>query len=138
MRSLRRHCTLLAAGAALVLSGCGTTEAPENSAASGERITVTDSRGTELTLDGPAEKVVGLEWGVTEHLVALGVMPVGAADAEGYGNWVSAEPLDDSVTDVGVRGEPSIDAIAALAPDLVVADAGLPAAAVTQLERSSR
>lgn len=135
MRSSRHPCALLAVAAALVLSGCGTTEAPENTAGSGEQITVTDSRGSEITLDGPAQKVVGLEWGMIEHLVALGVMPVGAADVEGYTNWVSAEPLDDSVTDVGVRGEPSIDAIAALTPDLVVAAAGLPDAAITQLER---
>lgn len=135
MRSLRRPGAVLAAAAVLVLGGCGTTEAPDNSAASGEQITVTDSRGTEVILDGPARKVVGLEWGVIEHLVALGVMPVGAADVEGYGNWVSAEPLDDSVRDVGVRGEPSIDAIAALAPDLVVAAAGLPDGAITQLEQ---
>ncbi|WP_246631818.1 iron-siderophore ABC transporter substrate-binding protein [Pseudonocardia nigra] len=61
-------------------------------------------------------------------------MPVGVADVEGYGNWVQAEPLDDSVTDVGVRGEPSIDAIAALRPDLVLATEDLPAAAVSQIE----
>ncbi|MGH8937938.1 MAG: ABC transporter substrate-binding protein, partial [Actinomycetes bacterium] len=48
--------------------------------------------------------------------------------------WVSAEPLNDSVTDVGVRGEPSIDSIAALAPDLVVTTSDLPQAAIAQLE----
>lgn len=135
MRSLPTA-TLLAATAALTLSACGTTE-PEvanTGASGGAGITVTDSRGAAITLDGPATRVVGLEWGVIEHLVALGVMPVGAADLEGYANWVSAEPLDESVTDVGVRGEPSIEAIAALSPDLVVAAAGLPEGAIAQLE----
>lgn len=136
MKSLRAY-TLLAATAALILSGCGTTEAPEERAAEGgggEQIRVTDARGKEIVLDGPATKVVGLEWNVVEHLVSLGVMPVGVADVKGYTAWVSAAPLDDSVTDVGVRGEPSIDSIAALAPDLAVATSDLPEAAIAQLE----
>ena len=137
MRPLRRF-TLPAtlATAALVLSACGTTEAPASAAPDpqGAEITLTDSRGEEVTLDGPAEKVVGLEWNVVEHLVSLGVMPVGVADVEGYGKWVQAAPLDEEVADVGLRGEPSIDSIAALAPDLVVATTDLPATAVSQLE----
>lgn len=136
MRSLRSY-TLLAGAAALILSGCGTTEAPDGETAEGgggEQISVTDFRGKEIVLDGPATEVVGLEWNVTEHLVSLGVMPVGVADMKGYTTWVSAEPPDDSVTNVGVRGEPSIDSIAALAPDLVVTTSDLPAAAIAQLE----
>ncbi|HEX2298752.1 MAG TPA: iron-siderophore ABC transporter substrate-binding protein [Pseudonocardiaceae bacterium] len=135
MRS-RRSYVLLAASAALVLSGCGTTEAPrDETGGGGAQISVTDSRGKQIVLDSPATEVVGLEWNAVEHLVSLGVMPVGVADVKGYGNWVSAAPLDDSVTEVGVRGEPSIDSIAALAPDLVLATSDLPEAAVAQLER---
>lgn len=133
-----RTSRLLAAlgAAAMLLTACGTTEAPapEAAAPSGEQITLTDSRGQEVVLDGPATRTVGLEWNVVEHLVSLGVMPVGVADVEGYGNWVQAEPLTGEVADVGVRGEPSVEAIAALAPDLVVATDDLPEAAVTQLE----
>lgn len=137
---LLRSWTLLVATAALVLSGCGSIEeAGDDSAAAGgggngEQVTLADSRGTEIVLDGPATRVVGLEWNVIEHLVSLGVMPVGVADVEGYTAWVSAEPLDDSVTDVGIRGEPSIDSIAALSPDLVIATDDLSESAITQLE----
>ncbi|MDN5751102.1 MAG: ABC transporter substrate-binding protein, partial [Pseudonocardia sp.] len=133
-----RTSRLLAAlgAAALLLTACGTTEAaaPDAAAPSGEQITLTDGRGQEVVLDGPATRTVGLQWNVVEHLVSLGVMPVGVADVEGYGNWVQAEPLTGEVTDVGVRGEPSVEAIAALTPDLVVATTDLPEAAVTQLE----
>ncbi|MEX0836527.1 MAG: iron-siderophore ABC transporter substrate-binding protein [Nitriliruptor sp.] len=97
-------------------------------------VTVTDGRGEEITLDAPATTVVGLEWGVIENLVSLGVMPAGAADVEGYSAWVSAAPLDDSVTDVGMRGEPSVDAIVGLDPDLVVATTDLAPNVVEQLE----
>ncbi len=122
--------------AATLLAACGTTEeaASPDAAPTGEQITLTDARGQEVVLDGPATRTVGLEWNVVEHLVSLGVMPVGVADVEGYGNWVQTEPLTGEVADVGVRGEPSVEAIAALSPDLVIATNDLPEAAVTQLE----
>ena len=125
------------------LTACGTTEpaaappgaAPTGAAAAGGPITLTDSRGKQITLPKPATRVVGLEWNVIEHAISLGVMPVGAADIKGYTAWVQAEPLDPSVKDVGVRGEPSIDSIAALRPDLILATDSLPDAAVTQMEQ---
>ncbi|MGW0434843.1 ABC transporter substrate-binding protein [Micromonospora sp. NPDC003197] len=135
-----RATALVAAAAALLLSACGTTETPDagdaNSASpSGGPVTVTDARGKVISLKAPATKVVGLEWGEIEMLVSLGVMPVGAADPKGYATWVTAAPLDPSVKDVGTRGEPSVDSIVALQPDLVVMadprDTGL----VTQLEK---
>jgi len=141
-----RRLVLLAIMLALAaLTACGTTEpaagsAPAGAGATGAApaggpITLTDSRGKQITLPRPATRVVGLEWNVIEHAVSLGVMPVGAADVKGYTAWVKAEPLDPSVADVGVRGEPSIDSIAALRPDLILATDSLPEAAVTQMER---
>lgn len=141
------HRPLLGAAAglmALLLAACGTTEAPApatpapapaaTGAAAGP-ITLTDSLGKEVTLPGPATRVVGLDWNVVEHAVALGVMPVGVSDVGGYEKWVKAEPLDGSVQDVGVRGEPSIDSIAALKPDLILTvDDLLPDTAMTQLQ----
>lgn len=132
-----RVLAVLATAATLLLSACGTTEEPAptgGAAPAGDLITLTDSRGTEITLDGPATRTVGLEWNVVEHLVSLGVTPVGVADVEGYGNWVQAEQLEGDATDVGVRGEPSIDSIAALQPDLVLATTDLPEGAVSQIE----
>lgn len=127
--------SIAAAGTAILLAGCGTTENAGSSAASGaSAITITDDRGESVTLDGPATKVVALEWNTVENLVALGVMPIGVADIEGYGDWVKSESLDDSVTDVGQRGEPSIDAIAGLAPDLVVTTTDLSESAIAQIE----
>lgn len=88
--------------------------------AASAQITVTDARG-ETELDAPATRVVALEWTYAEDLLALGVQPVGVADTEGYAAWVPVEPgLDDSVTDVGTRQEPSLEAIAALEPDLII------------------
>jgi iron complex transport system substrate-binding protein len=127
-----------AAAAALLLAACGTTEdtaAPAAPAASAGPVTVTDARGKAVTLPAPATRVVGLEWGEIEMLASLGVMPVGAADVKGYATWVTAQRLDPSVKDVGTRGEPSIDAIVALEPDLVVMEADGLDAQVAQLEK---
>lgn len=123
-----------AAASALLLAGCGTTEAPAAEESSTKAITITDDRGEKVSLSGPATEVVALEWNTAENLVALGVMPVGVADVEGYGTWVKSEALDDTVTDVGTRGEPSIDSIAGLAPDLVVTTSDLPESAIAQIE----
>ncbi|MFA9431073.1 ABC transporter substrate-binding protein [Egicoccus sp. AB-alg2] len=154
MRRIRL--VVLAAGAVLALTACGSVEAAQDAAsddagtdagagdataaedAGGEApagpVTLTDARGEELRLDAPAAEVVGLEWGVVENLVSLGVMPVGVADVTGYTNWVQAAPLDDGVEDVGMRGEPSIDALVALDPDLVISTTDLAPNIIEQIE----
>ncbi len=78
--------------------------------------------------------MVVLEWGEAEMVASLGVMPVGVADLKGYATWNSAVPLDASVKDVGTRGEPSVDSILGLGPDLVIAIEDLPAAVLNQVE----
>jgi ferric hydroxamate transport system substrate-binding protein len=111
------------AAALLATAACGTTEDTGDDEATAETgpVSVTDFLGRDVELDSPASKVVTLEWAETEIAASLGVMPVGAADLEGYNTWVGAsEPMDDSVIDVGTRQEPSVDAIAGLSPDLVI------------------
>jgi ferric hydroxamate transport system substrate-binding protein len=139
MRGRRIGVALGAAVAALVLAACGTTEAPAGAPASpapagGAQVTVTDARGKQVTFDGPATRAVGLEWALVEHLVSLGVMPVGVADVAGYSAWVQAAPLTADVTDVGVRGEPSIETIARLQPDVVFATPDMNEGAIAQIE----
>ncbi|GFH38023.1 iron-siderophore ABC transporter substrate-binding protein [Streptomyces pacificus] len=127
----------VATAAALALTACGTTEpaADDDAKKAAEPITLTDATGAEVKLDGPAEKVVGTEWNVVESLVSLGVDPVGVADVKGYKNWDTAVPLKNEPKDIGTRGEPSMDTIASLSPDLIVATTDLPPAAVKQLRK---
>ncbi|MFI6498898.1 ABC transporter substrate-binding protein [Nonomuraea typhae] len=137
MLSLRSALVALAAIAAL--SACGTTEAPVAAPSSAPSpsstpVSVTDGRGKKIDLERPAARVVSLEWGETEMLATLGVMPVGVADVKGYGTWVTSAKLDASVKDVGMRNEPSVDSIAALQPDLIVMESD-DAALVGQLEK---
>ncbi|MEU1278141.1 iron-siderophore ABC transporter substrate-binding protein [Streptomyces sp. NPDC005805] len=124
------------AAAALALTACGTTEPAKESADKGtESITLTDSTGAKVELDGPAKKVVGTEWNVVETLVTLGVDPVGVADVKGYSAWDTTVPLKNQPKDIGTRGEPSMDTVASLSPDLIVATSDLPAPAVKQLRK---
>ncbi|MFD8275138.1 iron-siderophore ABC transporter substrate-binding protein [Streptomyces flaveolus] len=124
-----------ATAAALTLAACGTTEpaADKTEKRASEAITLKDGKGTEVKLDGPATKVVATEWNVVESLVQLGVDPVGVADVKGYRTWDTAAPLKNQPKDIGTRGEPSMDTVASLAPDLIVATTDLPPAAVKQL-----
>ncbi|MBT1093123.1 iron-siderophore ABC transporter substrate-binding protein [Streptomyces chartreusis] len=127
-----------ATAAALALTACGTTEPAADSddaKKAGEGITLTDASGTKVELDGPAKKVVGTEWHEVELLISLGVDPVGVADVKGYKTWDQAVPLKNEPKDIGTRGEPSMDTIAALKPDLIVASTDLPPAAVKQLRK---
>ena len=133
----------LAAAALLALSACGTsqptTEAVADTdattAASGP-ITLTDAAGRTVELPAPAERVVVLEWQMVEDVLTLGIEPVGVADVEGYNTWDSAEPLDPSTQDVGMRGEPNLDAIYATDPDLVITEVyGPDDAVVAKLEK---
>ncbi|MFJ3846559.1 ABC transporter substrate-binding protein [Streptomyces albidoflavus] len=126
---------LLAAVATTALAGCGSTEAPKKENAADAALTVTDARGEKVKLDGPAKRVVGTEWNVVESLLTLGVEPVGVADVKGYQAYDTAAPLPDGVKDIGTRGEPSVDTVAGLKPDLVVATTDLSDAAVKQLSK---
>lgn len=130
--------------AALALAGCGTSRPAEDSASGKDGssastpagpVTLTDATGAEVTLDKPAATVVATEWNVVEDLVALGVAPAGVADVKGYTAWDTAAPLTGTPKDIGMRGEPSTDTIAALAPDLIVATTDLTSSAVAQLRR---
>lgn len=126
------------------LAACGTSEPAAEAAetttgtATGTTagpVSVTDSRGKTITLDAAPTKVVALEWGLVENLITLGVMPVGVADTKGYSTWVTAEKLDPSVKDVGLRGEASVDSIVGLDPDLVLTTADESPANIEQIEK---
>jgi ferric hydroxamate transport system substrate-binding protein len=138
MTSIRRLGATAAAGvAALVLSSCATTDTSastkptETGSAQGcdnvttatGPVSMTDSLGRSVKLDQPAKRVVVLEWQQTEDLLSLCVTPVGAASIGEYKTYVSAETLPASVTDVGERGEPDLDALYGTDPDLIVIEA---------------
>lgn len=77
----------------------------------------------ELVLPEPPKRVVALEFSFVDALVAVGMAPTGIADDRQPDRII--EPLRDAVkgyTSVGSRYQPSLEAIAALKPDLIIAD----------------
>jgi iron complex transport system substrate-binding protein len=143
MTTRRTLAALLAVGAMTALAACGTTDEPSEpagdagSTAAGGPVSITDDRGETVELDAPATRVVSLEWMQTEMLASLGVEPVGAADVAGYTSWVGTSvPLSTEPEDVGTRGEPSVEAIAGLEPDLIVGvTSSIPEGAMEQMAR---
>lgn len=115
---------MLALALALFATACGTTSDPvdNDTEASGDAITLTDGEGDEVVLpNGPATKIVALEWEQAEILTSLDVELVGVSDPEGYNSWAdTTSPLSGDPVDVGTRGEPSVETIADLEPDLIV------------------
>lgn len=123
----------------LSLTACGTTEVEETESSSESEdsgpVTVTDYRGEEVTLDAPAQRVVTLEWAQTENVEVLGGRHVGVADLEGYETWATAASVDDDAADVGLRTEPSLEAIGQADPDLILGvDVSVPEGLLEDLE----
>lgn len=116
--------------AAPAAEGCDGVEAEDTGP-----ISLTDSFGRTVELDGPAERVAVLEWQQTEDVLSLCITPVAVADTDGYSLWDTAEELPDGVTDVGTRGEPNLDTLFGTDPDLVIIEAyAVDDAIISQLE----
>jgi ABC-type Fe3+-hydroxamate transport system substrate-binding protein len=83
-------------------------------------ITVTHDGG-ETTIDQKPQRIVALEWHLVEDLLVQGVQPAAIADVEGFKTWVTIDvALADDVQDVGTRSEPSLEALSAAEPDLIL------------------
>ncbi|MEU9032631.1 iron-siderophore ABC transporter substrate-binding protein [Streptomyces sp. NPDC048383] len=124
----------VAAAAALVLSACGgggekaeSKPSGEASAKSGGTFPVTvDHKYGSTTITAEPKKVVTLGLSDQDAVLALGVKPVGSIawfKEEPYGKWPWAKDLWGSTPPqvVGERDEYNMEKIAALKPDLIIA-----------------
>lgn len=93
---------------------------PMVAAQAGEEVCVADDAGREVCLDAPARRIVALSPGVTELLYAAGAgdSVVGAVSFSDYPPEAARLPR------VGSYDRLDLEALLALAPDLVVAWAG--------------
>ncbi|PQV46771.1 ABC transporter substrate-binding protein [Paraburkholderia sp. BL21I4N1] len=65
-------------------------------------------------------RLVVLDWGLVETLLALGVLPVGVAETAAYNDSVVTPRVPAQVTDVGLRLAPSLELLQQLTPDLIL------------------
>lgn len=96
--------------------------APSLSAA-GSELRFENSYG-ETVLPGAAKRVVSLGYNTQDALLALGVVPVGIRYWYGdypYGVWPWAQDLLGTAQPTMMTGEVSIETVASLMPDLIVA-----------------
>ncbi|CUB02845.1 Fe(3+) dicitrate ABC transporter substrate-binding protein [Marinomonas fungiae] len=84
--------------------------------------TVQDSKGP-FTLDYEPKRIVVLEFSFADALAAVGVAPIGIADDKDKSRVLPAvrEVIGDWQS-VGTRSQPSLEVIASLKPDLIIAD----------------
>ena len=98
-------------------------------------VTVKDAKG-EFTLDKTPSRVVALEYSFVDALAQVDVSPVGVADdnkidrilpqvREKIAAWQS----------VGTRSQPSLEVIASLKPDLIIADPSRHTAVFEELKK---
>ncbi|KMK80596.1 iron-dicitrate transporter substrate-binding subunit [Pectobacterium atrosepticum ICMP 1526] len=85
-------------------------------------VTVQDEQGS-FTLDTPPQRIVVLELSFADALAAIDVSPVGIAD-DNDPDRILAEVREHLKPwhSVGTRAQPSLEAISALKPDLIIAD----------------
>jgi ferric hydroxamate transport system substrate-binding protein len=67
-----------------------------------------------------APRLVVLDWGLVETLLALGITPVGVAETKTYNDSVVTPLVPPQVVDVGLRLAPSLELLQQLAPDLIL------------------
>lgn len=86
-------------------------------------IEITHDLGTTEVPDDP-QRIVVLEYSFVDTLAAVGVAPVGIADDNKRDSIVPAyaDVIGDDWVSVGLRREPSLEVIASLQPDLIIAD----------------
>lgn len=131
--SLPRRWWRWTAAAALALllvaaTACGGGNWGNQTTAQGGPEPFTDGLGRTVTLPGPAQRVVALSPSGVETLFAIGVTPVGRPDS-------ATEPPEAlAVESIGTAYQPNLERIAALAPDLILADAALHADLIPRLE----
>lgn len=113
-------------------------------ACSGDEEDADDSTASSTDSDAQTTRVVALNTGHLDHLLLLGIVPVGLAvaksangDPSGIPDYIYdrfGESFDlDAIEQVGLRAEPDVEKIATLEPDLILSNDRADEALLTQL-----
>lgn len=114
---------------ALLLSGCAAprdTAGSADAAPARETVAFTDDLGRELELAARPERVAALSGSLTDiWCLAGGRDALAAATGDAWTNFDLG--LDDSVADLGMLNDPSLETLLACEPDLILASSSIPA-----------
>ena len=98
-------------------------------------VTIKDAKG-EFTLDKTPSRVVALEYSFLDALAQVSVSPVGVADDNKVDRILPQ--VREKITawqSVGTRSQPSLEVIASLKPDLIIADPSRHTAVFEELKK---
>ncbi|MED0680498.1 iron-siderophore ABC transporter substrate-binding protein [Aneurinibacillus thermoaerophilus] len=106
----------------LLMTACGgqTASAPEKAESSGSSEQVIKHAMGETKLKKKPERVVTLDNGALDNVLALGVKPVGAATVFADHPFPSYLKGVEGIEKVGTINQPNLETIAALQPDLIL------------------
>lgn len=117
---------LLAVLLAMAAAACGKAEAEETPPAQGKqgaaqaKRTLTHALGT-IEVDADIQRVVTLERSFSDHLVSLGIVPVGAVVRDGGDFEPYLAPQLKGTASVGQSTAPNLEKILELKPQLIIA-----------------
>jgi iron complex transport system substrate-binding protein len=108
---------------AAILAACGPSSSTDQSSSAGERWTYTDGSGTRTTLDSVPKRIVA-HGNSAAALLSLGIKPVGIYADQPVDEDLGLKNLNlDGIEIVGEEwGVINVEAVAALKPDLIVAE----------------
>ncbi len=87
-------------------------------------LTVTDESGADLTFEEPVDNILCLSIACLDHLYQLGITPAGMTDLLTMPYEQYFGDVTDDLTIIEGGMQPDLEQIAAMSPDLVVAQAG--------------
>ncbi|WP_044619267.1 Fe(3+) dicitrate ABC transporter substrate-binding protein [Gynuella sunshinyii] len=104
-------------------------------AGSSQAVTVEDARGL-FSIDSVPQRIVALEFSFVDALAVVGISPVGIADDKDPSRLLpEVRQMVGDYRSVGTRSQPSLEVIASLKPDLIIADVGRHEAVYAQLNQ---
>lgn len=110
-----------------------TTNTATDSAVEDETRTITDAAGNEVTIPANPQRIVTLSEQDLDGALAVEVTVIGSVNGRGQATLPAyLSDYTEGITSVGALAEPSLEAIAALDPDIILAG-GTPQAIVDQL-----
>lgn len=119
----RRRLLGVGVGAGLgLLAGCSATSADGAGAAASASTRTVDTAHGSVVVPATPKRIVAVAYDTPFQLMSMGVTPVGVFD---YSQWYEQYPADQvaflkPITTIGKWGEPDLEKVAALTPDLIV------------------
>ncbi|MGW7415872.1 ABC transporter substrate-binding protein [Streptomyces sp. NPDC054863] len=112
----------LAAAGALALSACGGSDKEAGADAGGPRTRTVKTAMGDVRVPEAPKRVVVLDTAELDSALTLGVKPVGSTHADVESGFLNYLPKDKvaGIKDVGAMMTPSLEAVAALDPDLIL------------------